>query len=128
MADEYGLSLPAQPSSIPGAAKQVYRLGLSSDFTAPGFCLLDLGPGVDSHALQACTGTTGTAGSCVTCYPAKSCTRVNEAINMVPCPASIDVAVAALGSRRRLRAGRDCGRGLVTPTRLTAGRTSVEGR
>ena len=102
-ADEYGLSLPAQPSSIPRSAEQVYRLGWRSDFTAPGFCLLDLGPG-DSHALQACTGTTGKAGSCVTCYPAKSCTRVNEAIKLMPCPASIDMAVAALGSSRRLRA------------------------
>jgi hypothetical protein len=50
---EYCLSLPAQPSSIPAAAEQVYRLGWRSDFTAPGFCLLDLGPGVDSHILRA---------------------------------------------------------------------------
>jgi hypothetical protein len=28
------------------------RLACQFDFAAPGFCLLDAGPGVDSHALR----------------------------------------------------------------------------
>jgi hypothetical protein len=50
-ADEYGLSLPGQPHWISAAAEQVYRLGWRSDFSAPGFCLLDAGA-VDSHTLR----------------------------------------------------------------------------
>ena len=33
-------------------AEKVYEEVWRFDFTAPGFCLLDAGPGVDSHALR----------------------------------------------------------------------------
>ncbi len=41
--------------STPGQAivEKVFGLVWRFDFTAPGFCLLDVGPGVDSHTLRA---------------------------------------------------------------------------
>jgi hypothetical protein len=35
-----------------GTAEKVFDLVWRFDFTAPGFCLLDIGSGVDSHALR----------------------------------------------------------------------------
>src|SRR5271166_6219249 len=37
----------------PAGAGQILDLVWRTDFSAPGFCLLDLGPGVDSHTLRA---------------------------------------------------------------------------
>ena len=48
---EYSLDLPAKPNQA--IAEKVYQLVWRSDFTGPGFCLLDAGAGVDSHALRA---------------------------------------------------------------------------
>jgi hypothetical protein len=54
IATEYCLNLMSTPgSSITHAtAETVYDLVWRFDFTAPGFCLLDAGPGVDSHTLR----------------------------------------------------------------------------
>ncbi len=35
-----------------GTAETIFDLVWRFDFTAPGFCLLDIGPGVDSHTLR----------------------------------------------------------------------------
>ena len=45
--DDYCLDLSATSGSV--VAEKVYDLAWRFDFTAPGFCLLDLGSGVDSH-------------------------------------------------------------------------------
>ncbi len=47
---EYHLRLVLAPDQ--GTAEKVYDLVWRFDFTAPGFCLLDAGPGVDSHTLR----------------------------------------------------------------------------
>jgi hypothetical protein len=47
---EYHLHLGAAPDRA--IAEQVYDLVWRFDFAAPGFCLLDTGPGVDSHTLR----------------------------------------------------------------------------
>ncbi len=48
--DEYSLPLLASPDAV--LAEQVFRRVWRFDFTAPGFCLLDLGACVDSHRLR----------------------------------------------------------------------------
>ncbi len=48
--EEYVLKLSGKPG--PGIAEQVFDLVWRFDFTAPGFCLLDAGPAVDSHTLR----------------------------------------------------------------------------
>jgi hypothetical protein len=48
--DDYCFDLSATPGSV--VAEKVCDLVWRSDFTAPGFCLLDTGPGLDSHALR----------------------------------------------------------------------------
>src|SRR5579883_342324 len=45
--DEYSLKLSDRPSHM--TAENVFGLVWRTDFTPPGFCLLDAGPGVDSH-------------------------------------------------------------------------------
>ena len=47
---EYSLKLT--PTLDPAVAEQVFGLVWRFDFTAPGFCLLDAGPGVDSNTLR----------------------------------------------------------------------------
>src|SRR5262245_12083561 len=47
---EYRLSVPAAPDAA--VAEKVFELAWRFDFTAPGFALLDHGPGVDSHTLR----------------------------------------------------------------------------
>jgi hypothetical protein len=47
---EYSLDLPAKPEQV--GAEKVFDLAWRFDFTAPGFCLLDPGPRVDSHTLR----------------------------------------------------------------------------
>ncbi len=47
---DYMLELPSRPEQP--LAERVYDLVWRFDFTAPGFCLLDCGPGVDSHTLR----------------------------------------------------------------------------
>jgi hypothetical protein len=47
---EYHLPLVAAPDQA--AAEKVFDLVWRFDFTMPGFCLLDIGPGVDSHTLR----------------------------------------------------------------------------
>jgi hypothetical protein len=47
---EYYLPLVTAPSQ--GTAEKVFDLVWRFDFTAPGFCLLDIGSGVDSHTLR----------------------------------------------------------------------------
>jgi hypothetical protein len=47
---DYVLNLPAGPG--PDVAERVFALVWRFDFTAPGFCVLDAGPGVDSHVLR----------------------------------------------------------------------------
>jgi hypothetical protein len=47
---EYALKLTPTPD--PAVAEQVFGLVWRFDFDAPGFCLLDAGPGMDSHALR----------------------------------------------------------------------------
>lgn len=49
--DAYTLDLPAAPDAT--IAERAYDLAWRFDFTAPGFCLLDAGPGIDSHTLRA---------------------------------------------------------------------------
>lgn len=47
---EYVLTLTASPDRA--VAERAYELAWRFDFTAPGFCLLDAGAGVDSHTLR----------------------------------------------------------------------------
>jgi hypothetical protein len=47
---EYALKLTTAPD--PDVAERVFGLVWRSNFDAPGFCLLDAGPGMDSHALR----------------------------------------------------------------------------
>jgi hypothetical protein len=47
---EYHLHLASAPDQR--TAAKVFGLVWRFDFTAPGFCLLDLGPGVDTHTLR----------------------------------------------------------------------------
>ena len=49
-ADEYDLHLSAEPNDA--TAEWVFGLVWRFDFTASGFCLLDIGPGMDSHILR----------------------------------------------------------------------------
>src|SRR5262249_2020415 len=48
--NEYSLDLPAKPKPV--VAEQVFDLLWRFDFTRPGFCLLDVGPAMDSHTLR----------------------------------------------------------------------------
>jgi hypothetical protein len=48
--NEYHLHLVAAPDQ--GIAEQVFDLVWRFDFNAPGFCVLDTGPGVSSHTLR----------------------------------------------------------------------------
>jgi hypothetical protein len=48
--DEYLLTLESAPDKA--TAETVFDLVWRFDFAAPGFCLLDMGPGVDSHTLR----------------------------------------------------------------------------
>lgn len=48
--DEFSLDLPATPNGT--VAEKVFDFVWRFDFTAPGYCLLDIGPGVDSHSLR----------------------------------------------------------------------------
>jgi hypothetical protein len=48
---DYLLKLTAAPDQA--VAEGAYERAWRFDFTAPGFCLLDAGPGVDSHNLRA---------------------------------------------------------------------------
>jgi hypothetical protein len=50
-ADAYVIPLTAEPG--PALAQRVFDLVWRFDFAAPGFCLLDAGPGVDSRTLRA---------------------------------------------------------------------------
>jgi hypothetical protein len=52
--DEYFLDLSSRPDRQPLAAigEKVFDLVWRFDFATPGFCLLDLGPAVDSHTLR----------------------------------------------------------------------------
>lgn len=47
---EYALKLTASPTD--DFPEQVFALVWRFDFDSPGFCLLDAGPGMDSHALR----------------------------------------------------------------------------
>ena len=47
---EYYLHLVSAPDQ--GTTEKVFGMVWRFDFTAPGFCLLDIGPGVDSHMLR----------------------------------------------------------------------------
>jgi hypothetical protein len=47
---EYHLPLVSAPDK--GTTEKVFDLVWRFDFTAPGFCLLDVSPGVDSHTLR----------------------------------------------------------------------------
>ncbi len=47
---EFHLNLVSAPDQ--GIAEKVFDLVWRFDFTAPGFCLLNIGPGVDSHTLR----------------------------------------------------------------------------
>jgi hypothetical protein len=47
---EYHLNLALAPDQ--GTAEKVFDLVWRFDFAAPGFCLLDIGQGVDSHTLR----------------------------------------------------------------------------
>ena len=47
---EYFLPLVTAPAQ--GTAEKVFDLVWRFDFTTPGFCLLDVGPGVNSHTLR----------------------------------------------------------------------------
>lgn len=50
---EYLLSVSPPDSAInQGVAEKVFDLAWRSDFTANGFAVLDIGPGVDSHTLR----------------------------------------------------------------------------
>ena len=51
VADDYTVALTAGPG--PAVAERVYDLVWRADFSGPGFCLLDAGPGVDSPTLRA---------------------------------------------------------------------------
>jgi hypothetical protein len=48
--DNYCLKLESQPT--PDEAERAYQRAWRFDFTAPGFCLLDIEPGPDSHTLR----------------------------------------------------------------------------
>jgi hypothetical protein len=48
--DDYCVDLSAKPGSA--IAEKVFDLVWRFDFTAPGFAILDTGPGVDSHTLR----------------------------------------------------------------------------
>ena len=52
---DYRIDLTAAPNAdgIARTAAAVFERAWRFDFTQPGFCLLDLGPGVDSHTLRA---------------------------------------------------------------------------
>jgi hypothetical protein len=50
--DDYRLRVPADPAWISHEGETIFRLAWRRDFTAPGFCVLDLEGGVDSHALR----------------------------------------------------------------------------
>jgi hypothetical protein len=51
---EYQLNLPptSDPATLRDIAERVFDLVWRFEFTAPGFSLLEAGPGVDSHALR----------------------------------------------------------------------------
>jgi hypothetical protein len=48
--DEYSLDLPVKPGQA--ITEKVFALVWRFDFSAPGFCLLDAGPRVESHDLR----------------------------------------------------------------------------
>lgn len=50
--NSYRLELSAGPSSLLDAAEQIAALAWRHDFTAPGFCLLELGDRIDSYAIR----------------------------------------------------------------------------
>src|SRR5437016_8851798 len=52
--EDYLLDLSDVPDTQipPALAERIFRLVWRFDFTAPGFCVLDFGPGVDSHHLR----------------------------------------------------------------------------
>ena len=53
-ADEYLFDISGSPERLLAAnAERIFEAAWRSDFTAPGFCLLDLGREVDSHDLRA---------------------------------------------------------------------------
>src|SRR5262245_44340000 len=50
---EYTLSMSTPDAAISqGTAERLFDLAWRTDFTAPGFAVLDTGPGVDSHTLR----------------------------------------------------------------------------
>jgi hypothetical protein len=53
--EEYVIDLSADPTpaGVSAAAPAVFERVWRFDFTRPGFCLIDLGPALDSHALRA---------------------------------------------------------------------------
>jgi hypothetical protein len=53
--DEYRIDLVASPSLAdhPKAAEAAFERAWRFDFSRPGFCLIDLGPTLDSHGLRA---------------------------------------------------------------------------
>jgi hypothetical protein len=51
--DDYLLDITDGPEShLAALVERVFDAAWRFDFSAPGFCLLDLGPGVDSHGLR----------------------------------------------------------------------------
>src|SRR3954471_1662893 len=51
--DSYLFDVSGALGDLPAAhAERVFEAVWRSDFSAPGFCLLDLGPAVDSHGLR----------------------------------------------------------------------------
>src|SRR5579883_1826564 len=52
-AANYCLKVSADPAWLSHEAGRIFGLAWRRDFTAPGFCVLDLEPGVDSRALRA---------------------------------------------------------------------------
>jgi hypothetical protein len=50
--EDYHLDFSAKPEWIVADAEKILGLVWRFDFTAPGFCLLDLGQALDSHALR----------------------------------------------------------------------------
>lgn len=51
-ADVYRLDFSADPSKLFAASAHIFSLAWRRDFTAPGFCLLELGDQIDSHAMR----------------------------------------------------------------------------
>lgn len=51
-ADVYRLDFSAEPAKLLAASHQIFSLAWRRDFTAPGFCLLELGGQIDSHAMR----------------------------------------------------------------------------